>query len=177
MSVPTKFGPEVIDRIVEQLAEGKSLTLICREEGMPTRQCVHNWMRGSEELAGRLLEAREIGFHLRAELAVAAAKACSDPIKGRLVFDAERWYLGKLSNAFAEKPVAFGVQVNVGAGNDAFAAIAGALDRAAAAVAGSGSGTRRVDLPSPPGPANTPRQLADLDGDGRERVGQDPDRS
>jgi len=176
MSVPTLYGPEVIDRIVEQLAHGRSLTEICRGRGMPKRQTVHAWMRTSDELAGRLLEAREVGYHLRAERAVAAAKSCSDPIAGRLAFDAERWYLGKLSLAFAEKPVAFGVQVNV-AGDDAFATIAGALDRAAAAVAGSSTSTRIVDLPSSPGPADAPRKLADLDGNGGERLGQDPDRS
>jgi len=177
MSVPTKFGTEVIDRIVEQLAEGKSLTAICKGPGMPKRQTVHAWMRTSDELAGRLLEAREIGFLDLAERTLADVERCKDPIKARVLFDARRWFLGKLSLGLADKPVAFGVQVNVGAGDDAFAAIAGALDRAAAAVAGGGSSTRVVDLPSPPGPADAARRLANLDGDGGEGLGQDPDRS
>ena len=35
-------------------------------------------------------------------LPVASAKIAEDAGKGRLAFDAERWYLGKLSNAFSD---------------------------------------------------------------------------
>lgn len=40
---------------------------------------------------------------VRAERAVEEAKAAKDAALGRLAFDAERWYVGKLSNAFADK--------------------------------------------------------------------------
>jgi hypothetical protein len=37
-----------------------------------------------------------------AEQALADAEIETDPAKGRLKFDARRWYLGKLSNAFSD---------------------------------------------------------------------------
>ena len=146
------YPPETIDRLCEQLEEGKSLVIICREEGMPSRRTVQRWAKADGELATRIREARELGYHMRAEMAVAAAKKAEDPQAGRLAFDAERWYLGKLSNAFAERPLVEAT-VNV-AGNDAFAAIEGVLGRAAAAIASGSSSTEQVALPSSPGPDN-----------------------
>lgn len=139
--------PEIIDRIVTELAEGKSLGAICRQPHMPSRQTVVRWQSANPEIYGRIMEAREIGFHDRAERAVEAAKTAKDPIAGRLAFDAERWFLGKLSNAFADKPL-IGVALNVG-GDEAFADIAGALERAAASIAGSATGTQPVVIDSP----------------------------
>jgi hypothetical protein len=138
MSEP--IDPAVIDHILAELAAGKSLSAICKAEGMPDRVTVWRWSKGDNELAARILEAREFGFQLRAEAAVEAAKCAKDPVAGRLAFDAERWYLGKLSQAFAEKPIAIGALVNVDAG-DTFAAVAGALERAAEAISSRSSST------------------------------------
>lgn len=173
MSVPTLYGPEVIERIVEQLAEGKSLTAICKQRGMPSRSQVQRWMLSDSDIAARLMDAREIGFAFRAEEAVAAAKRAKDPIAGRLAFDAERWYLGKLSNAFREKPLTVGVQVNVDR-DDAFAAVAGALDRAAAAISGGSNSTSAVAIEGEAGPTDSGGHLANLAGPGGARLGQDP---
>ena len=169
-----QYGPEIIDKIVEHLEEGKSLVVVCRQEGMPGRSTVYDWLDGDDELALRLLRAREVGYHFRAEMAVAAAKNAKEPIAGRLAFDAERWYLGKLSNAFRDKPLTLGAIVNVD-GGDAFAAVREALDRAAASLAGSGHSTRAVALPSPPGSGDPTGGLADMAGAGGERLGEDKD--
>lgn len=169
------YPSETIDRVVAGLEEGRSLVLICQDEGMPNRSTVYRWMDGSDELAERLFRAREVGFHYRAEKAVAAAKAATDPIAGRLAFDAERWYLGKLSNAFRDKPAQIGVAVNVDSG-DTYAAIAGVLDQAAAAIAGGSHSTHTVALPSPTGPGHPAGGMADLAGAGGPRLGQDQDR-
>lgn len=174
MSVPTRYGPEVIDSIAEQLAEGKSLVVICKQDGMPTPRQVYRWINSDDDIAARILEAREVGFHLRAEMAVATAKSAKDPIAGRLAFDAERWYLGKLSNAFREKPLAVGVSVNVDR-DDAFAAIAGALDRAAAAISSGRNSTSAVVIEGEARPADAGGQLADLAGSGGPGLGEDPD--
>jgi hypothetical protein len=172
MSTPSTRTDAIVDRIVAGLVEGRSLAAVCADEGMPDRVTVYRWSKGDDDLAARIMEAREIGFHDRAERAVKAAQECVDPIKGRLSFDAERWYLGKLSNAFADKPVVLGVGLNVDAG-DAFAAIAGALEGAAAAIQSRGTSTRTVDYPSPSRSADATGRLADLAGSGGERLGQD----
>lgn len=93
----------VRDTILQSLSDGTSLSAICREDGMPAWSTMHEWMERDAAFAGQVARAREAGYHKRAADAVAEAKAAADPVKGRLAFDAERWYLGKLSNAFSDK--------------------------------------------------------------------------
>ena len=155
---PTRYPPAIIDRIVELLEEGKSLNEIAKLDGMPAKSTVYRWCDGNDELAGRLREAREIGYLSLAEhgmqMALApAAENPTDPQAARLAFDAVRWKLGKLSIAFRDKPLIEGT-VNV-AGNDAFGAFAEALERAAAGIAGRADSTQQVALPSPTGPDNS----------------------
>lgn len=138
-----------IPEILRRLGEGESLNAICKTDGIPDRETVRRWEGRDQELAERIYQAREAGFFDRAERAVEAAKAATDPQLGRLAFDAERWYLGKLSNAFAERPAKVdsqtNIQVNVDASNP-FGRLAEFMDRAAATVAsGAGSTYRVVD--------------------------------
>jgi hypothetical protein len=132
----------IIERIIDQLAEGKSLTQICARKGMPSRRTVQRWLQADDELAERLHEAREIGFHQFAEETLELVENEPDANRARVILAARQWYLGKLSNAFREKPVQVGVQINGTDAGDAFAAVAGALDRAAAAIAGGGTSTQ-----------------------------------
>ena len=171
-----EYGPEIIERIIEGLEQGSSLVTICKVDGMPSRRTVYRWVDDDNELAGRLREARELGYLYRAETAVEDAKSAADPIAGRLAFDAERWYLGKLSNAFRDKPIAVGAFLGVG-GDDAFAAVQDALDRAASGLASSGHSTQPVVIEGKARPTDTVRELADLVGSGGERLGEDTNRS
>lgn len=90
------------ETIVDRLAEGESLSSICRDKDMPCWRTVHNWMNDDEDFAAQVTRAREVGYQLRADRAILEAKSAEDAAKGRLAFDAERWYLGKLSNAFSD---------------------------------------------------------------------------
>jgi len=93
----------VREQIIEKLAEGESLSAICRLDGMPAWSTIHRWMDEDQAFAGQITRAREIGYLARAEKAVEDAKRAEDAAKGRLALDAERWFLGKLSNAFSDK--------------------------------------------------------------------------
>ena len=93
---------DVRERILELLAEGNSLSLICREDGMPNRSTVQRWQNDDAEFDAAVTHAREEGFHYLAEQARIKAHTAEDAAKGRLAFDADRWYLGKLSNAFSD---------------------------------------------------------------------------
>lgn len=166
-----RYPDEIIDRICEQLEEGRSLILICREEGMPHRRTVERWANGDSELASRLREARELGYHHRAYAAVEAAKNAKDPQAGRLAFDAERWYLGKLSNAFRDKPLIEGT-VNVG-DPAAFEAFARALEETRRARASSASSTLEVDGNGKARPVDAGRELAGVARLGGPGLGQD----
>jgi hypothetical protein len=89
--------------ILALLADGESLNAICKRENMVSARTVYNWIDADPEFASQITRAREVGYLLRAERAVAAAQVADDAAKGRLAFDAERWMLGKLSIALSDK--------------------------------------------------------------------------
>jgi hypothetical protein len=93
---------EVRAHILEQLELGRSLMAICKDEGMPNRSTVQRWQKDDEDFDAAVTRAREDGFHYLAEQARIRAQTAEDAAKGRLAFDADRWYLGKLSNAFSD---------------------------------------------------------------------------
>lgn len=96
------FRQAIQDDLFEALSDGQSLVAVCKREGMPSVRTVQHWANGDEEFASQLTRAREAGYLIRGERAVESAKDAEDASLGRLAFDAERWYLGKLSNAFSD---------------------------------------------------------------------------
>lgn len=99
------FQEDVIAELLAVLAEGKSMREICSDKRMPNRETISRWAKGSDDLAAKIVRAREVGYHARAERAVEEARNAKDAALGRLAFDAERWHLSKLSRAFADKVV------------------------------------------------------------------------
>jgi hypothetical protein len=97
------FAEDVIEELITKLEQGEDMASICSDPRMPNASTFWRWSKADDELASRIVCAREIGYYYRADLAVKAAKEAEDAGKGRLAFDAERWRLGKLSNAFADK--------------------------------------------------------------------------
>jgi hypothetical protein len=93
---------DIREQILVQLMEGRSLSAICRDKGMPNRSTVQRWQNDDAEFDAAVTHAREEGFQLLAEQARLRAHGAEDAAKGRLAFDADRWYLGKLSNAFSD---------------------------------------------------------------------------
>jgi len=176
---PGKPGvPDLRERtlpeILRRLALGEGLAAICKADGMPDRETVRRWCAADPAVAERIMQAREDGFFERAEQAVKDAKAAKDPQLGRLAFDAERWYLGKLSNAFAERPPKIdnqtNVQVNVNADNP-FGRLVQFMDRAAAVIAGGASSTKLVAGDSEARPDSPAGGLDDMAPDGGSGLG------
>lgn len=93
---------EVRATILTELEKGRSLLSICKDDGMPNRSTVQRWQNDDEDFDAAVTRAREDGFHFLAEQARIRAQTAEDAAKGRLAFDADRWYLGKLSNAFSD---------------------------------------------------------------------------
>jgi hypothetical protein len=93
---------QIRQTILEELEKGRSLLSICRDEGMPSARTVQRWQNEDAEFDVAVTRAREDGFHYLAEQARIKAQTAEDAAKGRLAFDADRWYLGKLSNAFSD---------------------------------------------------------------------------
>lgn len=75
---PSKRTPEIIERIVSQLAKGTPLTIICQPDDMPCDDTVRNWADGDEELSRAIARAREAGFDRIALDALAIADEVTD---------------------------------------------------------------------------------------------------
>lgn len=67
---PSKYTPELADEIVRDIAEGVTLSDICRRDHMPDRSTVYDWMRGNDAFSQRFARAREVGFDRIAEEAL-----------------------------------------------------------------------------------------------------------
>lgn len=63
----TKRTPEVIKRLLDGIADGKTLRALCREDGMPNWRTVYDWIEADEQLAAQVARARELGFDAIAE--------------------------------------------------------------------------------------------------------------
>jgi len=73
MGRPSKRTPEVISRILDGLSAGTPLAVICRQDDMPATNTVHDWGKADPELSAAIARARETGFDVIAQDALAIA--------------------------------------------------------------------------------------------------------
>jgi hypothetical protein len=104
-AISDDFAEDVIEELLTRLERGDDMAAICADPRMPSASTFWRWSQTDDELGKCIVRAREIGYYIRADKAVADAKAAKDGATGRLAFDAERWRLSKLSRAFADKIV------------------------------------------------------------------------
>jgi hypothetical protein len=101
-----KDTPAVRSIILERLADGESLRAICEDlapDG-PKESTVRFWVVDDRDgFAAQYARARDVGYDCRAEQAVNDAANADDAPLGRLAFDAERWYLGKMKTQYSDK--------------------------------------------------------------------------
>jgi hypothetical protein len=63
MSAPTKYTRRIADEICQRLASGETLVAICRDDAIPTRWTVQQWVvKDVGGFAARYLRARELGL-------------------------------------------------------------------------------------------------------------------
>jgi hypothetical protein len=100
-----KWTAALEETLLDRLLAGEALNAICKDEEIPVSESyVRKKARDDAEFGAKYARAREIGYQCRAERAVEDAKSAEDASKGRLAFDAERWYLGKmLPTVFGDK--------------------------------------------------------------------------
>ncbi|MEG8030681.1 hypothetical protein QP179_03310 [Sphingomonas aurantiaca] len=104
---PTKRTPELIDVILDQIADGRSLLSVCQADEMPGYSTFNRWCREDPELLAAVDMAYE--FHART-LDDIADDILSGGVgsTGNLMRDKERvahlrWRLGKLNRRFRDK--------------------------------------------------------------------------
>lgn len=173
-----QYQSEIIDRICEQLVEGKTLEEICAQPGMPHRVTVWRWGKGDDEVAQRIRDCWEIGFigegdRMYGKVVTMAEK---DPRAAAVMLDAAKWQLGRRSAAYADRPLVQGAIVNVGDGDKTFDAVARLLESASARISGSRESTYVVDEHGAARPVDAGDQLSDLAPDGRQRLWENKDR-
>jgi len=92
-----KWADDQIEEMLNFMREGRTLTEIAAEPRMPSIDTMNRWEAEQDtELGAAITRARDLGYQVRAENAVLNAEKAEDPQKGRLAFDANRWFLGKM---------------------------------------------------------------------------------
>lgn len=103
---PTNYTIELVDRICEQIAEGKSLAAICKADDMPAIRTVYKWKREHEEFMQQYTHAKEDQADYLAEQVLDIADDDTlEPADKRVRYDARRWLASKF------KPKMYGDKV------------------------------------------------------------------
>ena len=97
---PSDFTPEVANEICERLAHGEPLTVICRDDHMPSFQTVYNWEKVRPEFLDASTRAREIGTHFLAYDSLTIADGPGDPADKRIRIDTRIRLIGKWNRRF-----------------------------------------------------------------------------
>lgn len=91
------FKDDMIEEMLSRMRTGETLTSIAADVRMPSIDTMNRWEEDQDsDLGAAITRARAQGYTVRAEKAVTTAQTADDPAKGRLAFDAERWFLGKM---------------------------------------------------------------------------------
>lgn len=61
MARPSDFTQELLTEICDRLSTGEPLTVICRDDHMPSDRTVRNWMK-RDDVSSAIAHAREVGF-------------------------------------------------------------------------------------------------------------------
>lgn len=65
---PTLYSAKAADRILSELASGRTLREVCRDDGMPAESTVRLWALDDREgFSARYARAREIGYYSMAD--------------------------------------------------------------------------------------------------------------
>ncbi len=96
----TRYSRELADLLCEQLAAGRTLRSVCRDDGMPSRQAVQKWIAGDiDGFAERYEAARQLGYAaMEDEIIDLSDEAALDMAavgKARLQVDSRKWVLAK----------------------------------------------------------------------------------
>ena len=90
-------APEVWERLLVRLGDGESLRAITRDKDMPSQPSVYERIDTEPAFAEQYRRARARQADSIAEKALDEAEQADDPAKGRLAFDARRWFAGKVA--------------------------------------------------------------------------------
>lgn len=67
MGRPSTLNMGIVAKVCDELAKGRALKAICRDEGMPDESTFRTWERAHAEVAALSAHARELGCHALAD--------------------------------------------------------------------------------------------------------------
>ena len=77
---PSKYTPEIAQEILDRISTGEPLMKICRDEHIPERRTVYDWLERIDGLSAQFARAREAGCDAMAEEALIIANT---PLTGQ----------------------------------------------------------------------------------------------
>ena len=107
MARPTKYSEKLEDRMLEEIASGRSVISLCREEDWtPNADTWYRWMYKIEGLSDRYTRAKAISSEYHADQILAIADEADNQTfqDARLQIDARKWVASKLvPNKYGDK--------------------------------------------------------------------------
>lgn len=107
---PTTYTDEIANEICERIMNGESLRTITKDDDMPERKTIHNWLSVNEEFLHQYKEARDIQADTYTdEMEDIARDPTIDVQRARLIVDTRKWVASKL------KPKKYGDKLDLDA--------------------------------------------------------------
>lgn len=109
---PSIYTDELAKEICNRIADGESLSTICRNDDMPSRETVYAWLKESSQFSDRYARARELQADYFVDEIIeiadnANAKSSVEVQKAKLRIDTRKWAAEKLNSK------AYGAKVEV----------------------------------------------------------------
>lgn len=89
MARPTKRTKAIDDEICEKISIGIPLAEICRQEHMPNRATIYDWINADQNFLQRIARARELGYDAIAEETLQIADDATNDWMSRKNFKGE----------------------------------------------------------------------------------------
>jgi hypothetical protein len=113
MTLKSAYPPEIAERILQRLAAGEHLSVICRDPDLPSMRTVLRWNRDNPDFAEEYQLARTAGAYEYARQAQELIDSITDrdsAIAARAKFEVLRWAAG------VHAPRVFGDRLDVDVG-------------------------------------------------------------
>ena len=98
---PTIYSEELIERICEQISNGKSLRAVCRAKDMPSMSTVMVWLGENDEFSEQYRKATEqredFHFEEMMEIADKVLPESAEVAKAKLQIDTRKWVLSRMN--------------------------------------------------------------------------------
>lgn len=98
---PTIYSEELIERICEQISNGKSLRAVCRAKDMPSMSTVMVWLGENDKFSEQYRKATEqredFHFEEMMEIADKVLPESAEVAKAKLQIDTRKWVLSRMN--------------------------------------------------------------------------------